>query len=122
MAGADHRFLDQVRQILADRNAGPRGHQKRDPPRLPEAQRGHRVAIDERLLDGGFHRDVRRHDRLEPVRQLHQPRRQRPRGIGHHDAVGDMGEPPPVEIDHAPPGGPQSRVEPQQPHRVEGPP
>ncbi len=43
-------LLDRVGRIFSDGQAELRGHQQRDPPRLPQFQRGDRILVDEGML------------------------------------------------------------------------
>ncbi|MCY1558813.1 hypothetical protein D9M68_957810 [compost metagenome] len=54
MAGADHRFLDQVGGIFGDRQAPRRRRQQRHAARLPQDQRRTRPGIDEGFFHRGF--------------------------------------------------------------------
>ena len=48
----DHGLLDRVWKIFANGQPCLRGHKKGDPARLPQLQSGHRILVDEGLLDG----------------------------------------------------------------------
>jgi hypothetical protein len=51
VAGADDRFLDQVRRIFGNAQAEPRRSEKDGAARLPELQRRSWIFVDEGLLD-----------------------------------------------------------------------
>ena len=87
------------------------GHQHGDATRLAELQRGRGVAVDEGLLDGGFHRREPRQHLLKPVEQLTEPDAERLAVIGADRAAGDVGEPHPVGINDSPPRAAEPRVD-----------
>ena len=52
MTHADHGFFHRIGRIFPDHQPELRRNQQRDPPRLPQFQRGDRILVDE----GIFHR------------------------------------------------------------------
>ena len=117
--GADHRFLDQGRRILAHLQAGPGGAHQRHSARMGELQRGGGVLVDEHLLGGGGLRLVLGDQRLQCLRQLRQPTGERVGGTGLDLAVGEVGDAVAFRANNAPPGRGQGGVQAQddQPSR-----
>ena len=111
-------FFHQVGRVLGDRQPRRRRDQEGDAARLTEPQRGGRVAVDERLLDGGLVRSKSRDDVRHTGVDLDQAICQRSRGIGAHHAIAEVSEPVAVDDDHSPPGLAQPRIQADQPHAL----
>ena len=118
MAGADHRLLHLVRRIFSNRYPEHRGREHRNPPRLTELQRGHAVLVDEGLLDRGFRRiEIAEHGG-KPLVNRQQPGGER-QAIGRlHRAAADENQPVALDLDDAPAGAAQARIDAQDSDRV----
>ena len=81
------------------------------PRAWPSFSVAHAVAIDEGLLDGGFHGRQPRQHLLQAVEQLPEAHAEALRLVGDDRAAGDEAEPDPVRVDDAPAGAPQARVD-----------
>ena len=111
MAGADHGLLHLIGRIFRDRNSKHRRRQHGDPARLAEFQRRDPVLVDEGLFDRGFGRpEIAEHcgkalmDRQKAARQRQAFRR-------FDRAATDETQPVTVDLDHAPAGAAQARID-----------
>ena len=118
MAGADHRFLDQVGRIFGDRQPALGRRQQHDAAGDAELQGRGRVLVDKGLLDRGLVGAKALEHGADLAEQRDQPHRQRLIGGGMGDPVGDMGEAIAVDVDDPPAGVPQPGIEPENPHRL----
>ena len=111
MAGADHGLLHLVRGVFRDRDPEHRRRQHRDPARLPEFQRGDAVLVDKGLFDRGLRRlEIAEHGG-KPLMDRQQAARQR-QAVGRlHRAAADENQPVAVDLDHAPAGAAQARID-----------
>ena len=111
VAGADHGLLDLVGRIFRDRDPEHRRRQHRDPARLAELQGGDAVLVDKSLFDRGFRRlEIAEHGG-EALMDRQQAARQRQAVRRLHRAAADEGQPVAVDLDHAPAGAAQARID-----------
>ena len=87
MAGADHRFLDQIGRIFGDRQAGERRHQQHHAAGDAQLQGRGRVLVDEGLLDRGGDGLILLDHRAQAVVQLDQALGQRQRSPSRMDGA-----------------------------------
>ena len=111
VADADDALLHQVRRIFGDRHAGHCRHHHGDAARLAELERRVGVLVDEGGLD-------RRLVGAELVEDAHQavvngkkPYRQCVPVVGGHRAAGEKDEPVAGNLDHAPAGAAEPRID-----------
>src|SRR5579884_3340093 len=116
MADADHRLLDQIGRIFRDRQPALGRSQQDDAARQSELQGRGRILVDKALLDRRLIRAEAVEHRPDLPEQGNQAPRQRLVGGGMHDAVPDMNETVPLNIDDPPAGVPQSGIEPDDAH------
>ena len=117
MAHADHGLFHRVWGIFANYQPCLRGHQQGNAARLAQFQCGHRIFVDKRMLYccriGGIGAHnvgqlaVQRHKALGKGTII---------GVRMADAIGDMGDFRPHNVNHTPPEVPQARINPQNPH------
>ena len=118
VAGADDRLLHQIGRVFRDRQARLCRHQHGDAARLAKLERRRGVGVDE----GAFHRRLVRLVLLDhcdqPVMDGHQPRPERGAVVGVERAAGDVDQPVALDVDHAPAGAAEPRIDAENANRL----
>ena len=117
MARADHAFLDVVGRVFGDLKPGLRRRQQRDGARMAEFERGGRILVHEGLLDRDGPGRCSAITLAELAVQHHQPQAEPFAALGRDHAMGDMGEPRAVHLDHAPAHTGQAGIEAEDANR-----
>src|SRR6185436_2775551 len=110
--------LHQVGSVFGDRNSGARRNEERHAARLAELQRGAGVFVDEGRLDRRLVGRPLLDHRREPVVDHHQPLGQRTFVAGRNRAAGGEDQPVASNVDHAPAGAPEPRVDTENANRT----
>jgi hypothetical protein len=113
----DDGLFDHVVGVFRHRQTSQRRNQQRHRARLPQLQGGRGVGVDEGLLDRRLVRGVSLQHRRQGVVKLDQTLGQGATGVGMDRAVGDVGQAVADDVNDAPPGVAQARVDPQQTNR-----
>ena len=118
MPHAHHGFLDLVGRIFGDGKPVIGGRQQHDAARLSQLERRVGVFIHESRLGGRAVGRPVRNDRIKSGIELLQPLRQRVGRSRSYGAVRQMLQPVARDLDNAPSGVAQPRVEPDNSTRI----
>ena len=118
VAGADDALLHQVRRIFGDRHAGSGRHHHGDAARLAELERRLGVLVDEGRLDRRLVRPEFFENAHQPVMDGEKPRGERVPIVGRHRAAADKAEPIAGNLDHAPAGAAEPRIDAENANRA----
>src|SRR5260370_24321213 len=111
VASADHGLLHLVRGVFRNRYPEHRRRQHCNTPRLAELQRGDAVPVNEGLFDCGFSgAEIAEHSG-EALMDRQEAARQRQAFGRFHRTATDEHQPVAVDLDHAPAGAAQARID-----------
>src|SRR5579863_9466603 len=116
MTNANHRFLDEVRRILEHGKPAFRRREQYDAPGHAELERRGWILIYESLLDRRFVGFKAVEHGVDLTKEIDETLGERLALARTGDTVGDMGETISLDVEHAPAGVAQPRVESEQTH------
>src|SRR5215467_4107487 len=118
VAGADHRFLHDIRRVFGNAEPGLCGHKHGDAAGLAKLQSCRRICVDESCFDCGLVRLISLDHRNQSVMDRQQPGAKDGTVTGFQGAAGDIDQPVPVAFNQAPASAAEPRIDTENANRM----